>query len=307
MEVGEGGDGGVECDAVRIEGAQDTHSTDAGCITALDGGFWPFAVQGQGDLWAVAAGGLERLQGLPGGVGGGAPATHTETVVAARGQGAVAVPRRCPGAVRPVEVDGAAGEVGFKSLKVAAAPGPGEQARRGAQHTRQDLFVERILCTLAVPFAQEVSCLGNAVCGLLGRVAKFVAFEVAVDGSRCVLAGLGHHLVPQVQLVGGLVPQVAHAGGGVRLLGRGEGSYDLGAFGGRLAAAAAYGELQQDRGEVAGEVRGPGAAVLRGARLHARSCARGACPVQRVPAGGHVAVLSSAIRSTTAAIVMVAV
>ncbi|NEC33829.1 hypothetical protein [Streptomyces rubrogriseus] len=44
---------------------------------ARGGGFWLFVVHGQGDLWAVAAGGLERLKDVLGGVGSGAPAAHT--------------------------------------------------------------------------------------------------------------------------------------------------------------------------------------------------------------------------------------
>ncbi|MFF5390338.1 hypothetical protein ACFY5H_18550 [Streptomyces sp. NPDC013012] len=134
-------------------------------------------------------------------------------------------------------------EVGLKSLDFTAAPGPGQQARRGAEHTRQELFVERMLCALAMPFVQELACLVDAARDLLDCVAKFVAVEGA-PRRRPPHAGppRGHHLLSQVELVGGLVPQVALASGRVRLLDRGEGPYDLGAFGRWLTAAAVYGD-----------------------------------------------------------------
>ncbi|MFC8176882.1 hypothetical protein [Streptomyces sp. NPDC057325] len=130
----------------------------------------------------------------------------------------------------------------MKSLDVAAAPGPGQQARRGAEHTRQELFVERMLCAPAMPFVQELAWLVDAARDLLDCVAKFVAVEVPLDGVRRMPARLGHHLLSEVELAGGLVPQVALTSGRVRLLDRGEGPYDLGAFGRWLTAAAVYGD-----------------------------------------------------------------
>ncbi|WP_055470027.1 hypothetical protein [Streptomyces ardesiacus] len=134
LELGDGDDC-VEGGTVGVEGAQNVHLIDARCVIASGGGFWLFSVQGQGDLWAVAAGGLERLQDVLGGVGGGAPAAHTRTIVAVCAQCAVAVPRRLPDAARLVQVHEPAREVSPKPPEVAAAPGPGEQTRRGAQHT----------------------------------------------------------------------------------------------------------------------------------------------------------------------------
>ncbi|MFC8290651.1 hypothetical protein ACFUJ0_07195 [Streptomyces sp. NPDC057242] len=173
-----------------VEGAQTVYPADARCVIARGEGFWLLTVQGQGELCAVAAGGLERLQDVLGGVEGGAPAVHARTVVAVCAQGAAAVPRRLPDAARLIHVLEPTREADLKSLDFAAAPGPGQQARRGAEHTRQEPFVERMLCAPAMPFVQELACLVDAARDLLDCVAKFVAVEVPLDGVRRMPARL---------------------------------------------------------------------------------------------------------------------